>query len=197
MTHPLESMVLDVDVSHVPDIGGENLEIAGQVEVGETCDPGIPLQEHKINQNNTSRSVLHDHAYLADPVSYIIMAEKIVELAEENLKLKRELRKTKQNMCKTKTTITYLREELKKLKTFARGTTDTLGDPILMELQKNKERKCRGARYSDSMKNMAVVLQYCSTKAYRHMRKLFALPGLSTIRRWLGRISNCVQAHQN
>lgn len=182
-------MIVDADACEVPDIGGENLDIVGEVVIGETTsEPEIPLQERKFTQNNAINSIKHDHDYLADPARYILMAERIVELEEENLKLKQELRKTKQGMCKTKTVVTHLREELKKLKKITGCSSDTLNDPILVELQKNKERKCRGARYSDSMKNMAVVLQYCSTKAYRHMRKLFALPGLSTIRRWLGRI---------
>lgn len=38
------------------------------------------------------------------------------------------------------------------------------------------------------MKHLALVLHYCSVKAYKQMRQVFALPSISTLRMWLARI---------
>lgn len=169
-----------------------SMDVVGELEIDGTRDstPNIPLVTRRFRDDPSNAFQHLDHNYCFDPVKYVSMAERLVELEAENLKLKTELRKNKQQVCKKTTIIRKLRLELKNVKkkslTFP---TNPLQDPILCELQKNKNRKCRGARYSDAMKNMALVLQYCSTKAYRQMRQFIALPGLSTVRKWLARIN--------
>lgn len=177
-------------------VSGDFLTVGSEVVI-DSAQPStsqIPLSQRRVRAGPTPE--LRDHDYLFDPERYVFLVDRLLELEEENSKLKKDLRLNNKKLFKKNAmlsqknaTIFKLRQELKKMKekctTFA---TNPLQDPILAELQKNKSRKCRGARYSDSMKNMALVLQYCSTKAYRQMRQFLALPGLSTVRKWLGRI---------
>lgn len=63
--------------------------------------------------------------------------------------------------------------------------SDTVTDSVLIELQRNAARPLKGARYSKKMKTMALGLYYCSRRAYREMLKIFRLPSVSLIKKWL------------
>lgn len=52
----------------------------------------------------------------------------------------------------------------------------------------NSTKKPQGRRYSSSVKQFAVTLQYYSPQAYEYCRKIFSLPHPASIRNWLSNI---------
>lgn len=170
---------------------GDAMEVAAELEIESSCSPD--LRQKTVSTDKVYLAVTHavnnDHDYLHNPGRCIMVAEKMLDQEEEIIRLKKELRKKNQGMSKQKSIIRNLRNELKKLKSaFCQNKEDGLVDPVLLEIQANKLRKRGGARYSDNMKNLALVLQYCSKKAYKQMRQVFALPSISTLRNWLARV---------
>lgn len=177
-------------------VSGDAIDVGNEVVI-DSAEPSksqISLPQRRFRTGPSRKH--EDHDYLFNPENYVLLVDRFLELEEENSKLKKDLRMSNKKLSKRNATISQknatiskLRQELKQIKDkCATYPTNPLQDPILVELQRNRNRKCRGARYSDAMKNMALVLQYCSTKAYRQMRQFLALPGLSTVRKWLARI---------
>lgn len=185
----LGNIVLDNDsCTHT----GDFLEVAGEIEICSSGSTQLPeiVVSNVVNQRLSVPAITNDHDYLHDPIRCILVAEKMVDQQEEIMGLKKELRRKNQTISKQKTTIRNLRTELRKLKSaLSQGNENRLVDPVLIEIQANKMRKRGGARYSDDMKNLALILQYCSKKAYKQMRQFFALPSISTLRNWLGRVN--------
>lgn len=172
-------------------IAGHSQDDQSEVEEGSVLDSDT------VDVNVTNAPVMkrvtpaieHDHDYLNDPFRSIMIAEKMVEMEAREERLKRELRKKTKKMHKKDVRIKKLRSELARLKQqVKKQDEDQLVDPILLELQANKLRKSGGARYSDSMKHLALILHYCSVKAYKQMRQIFAFPSVSTLRKWLAQI---------
>ncbi|XP_062716001.1 uncharacterized protein LOC134291799 [Aedes albopictus] len=172
-------------------IAGHSQDDQSEVEEGSVLDSDT------VDVNVTNAPVMkrvtpaieHDHDYLNDPFRSIMIAEKMVEMEAREERLKRELRKKTKKMHKKDVRIKKLRTELARLKQqVKKQDEDQLVDPILLELQANKLRKSGGARYSDSMKHLALILHYCSVKAYKQMRQIFAFPSVSTLRKWLAQI---------
>lgn len=164
-------------------------EVAGEVEIDtyNANSPYIPLSNSSVPRKDDA-VVHHDHDYTYDSMRYIMLAEKMLEMEERETQMKQQLRRKSKTISKKQATIKCLRKQVNELKLLVHKETSAITDPILLELQANKLRKSRGARYSDCMKNLALVLHYCSTKAYKQMRQVFALPSISTIRKWLAKI---------
>ena len=55
---------------------------------------------------------------------------------------------------------------------------------------KMPKRKCRGYRYSEEVKKVALTVHFYSPKAYSYIRKIFSLPHQSSIRNWISSV-NC------
>lgn len=146
------------------------------------------LTARRKKSANNAQKVAHDHDYQVNPEHAAMMAEKILEQEAKIMELESKLRKKDNSLVKKKTIIKGLRNDIKTLKEACKEPKQQLTDPLLKEMQQNKNRKLKGARYSDNIKNMALVLHYCSPKAYRQMRKYFTLPSISTIKTWLARI---------
>ncbi|XP_065082061.1 uncharacterized protein LOC135704508 [Ochlerotatus camptorhynchus] len=164
--------------------------VAGEVEVGSISDENvIPYIPDTLNRTSINIGIENDHNYCANVENIIQCMERLVIVEEENRELKKKLRMKQKQTWALKANIRALQEESKKLKSDLLLRSSNLADPMLMELQKNKNRKTRGARFSDKMRNMSIILHYCSSKAYRQMRKIFTLPSVETIKRWLSRLN--------
>lgn len=167
-----------------------DIDFAGEVEVRSVSDdhviPCIPDTCKRVSNIGFE----NDHDYCGNIERIIMCMDRLVIVEEENRDLKKKLRMKQKETWALKAKIKVLLKEsnISNLKSNLFTQTAKLTDPILLELQKNKNRKTRGARYSDKMRNMAIILHYCSSKAYRQMRKFFTLPSIETIKRWLSRI---------
>lgn len=165
-------------------------DVAGEIQVSQSsvCNrEQIPLESYPIEEESNT-NIAHDHDYALEVNKLVGAMERLVLLEKENIELKKKIRRHQKNISKDKSMIRTLKAEMKDLKKLLADLTPRLIDPVLLELQQNKSRKLRGARFSDKMKNMAIVLHYCSNKAYRQMRKYFTLPAITTIKSWLKRL---------
>lgn len=192
---PSEQSELLAPISYVEDdsilYSAEEIEVAGEFELGSTSDDIIVPNTRKYTKKDTNKDtnhILHDHDYCMDMDRITKTMEQCVKLEEQNLDLRKKLKCKNKHVSKLKTRIRTLKTEVKKLKFSLVSQTSKLYDPILLELHRNKNRKLRGARYSNEVRNMSIILHYCSTKAYRQMRKYFTLPSVETIKRWLSKI---------
>ncbi|KAL9692256.1 hypothetical protein quinque_000018, partial [Culex quinquefasciatus] len=70
-----------------------------------------------------------------------------------------------------------------------RVSSDTNKSGFLDELVVNSKKPARGVRYSNTTKNVAIGLFYCSPNGYRELRKLLRLPSPSMIKKWLQRLA--------
>ena len=61
----------------------------------------------------------------------------------------------------------------------------------------NSRRKNKGRRYSDEDKTVALSIYYCSSKCYKLLRKLFCLPTIRSLRRWLQNLEVCPGLNEN
>lgn len=180
--------VTPMDVDDDREYCNDEIEVAGEIEV----DNRYANQEVLLNNQNPRKEPVrqspNDHDYELNIDRVINAMERLVIVEEENVELKKKLRQHQKNMSRHKIRIGKLEKEVLDLKSQLKEQSKRLADPLLLELQQNKNRKLRGARYSNEMKNMAIVLHYCSTKAYRQMRKFFTLPSVNTIQGWLSKL---------
>lgn len=166
----------------------EEIDVAGEVEIDSTSDTIIIPMNRNYQRVRAADHVSHDHDYCTNIERIVNTMERCVKLEEQNLELRNKLRIKSKHTSKLKAKIRTLKTEVKKLKFSLASQASTLYDPVLLELQRNKARKLRGARYSEEMRNMSIILHYCSAKAYRQMRRYFTLPSVETIKRWLSKI---------
>lgn len=159
--------------------------VAGEIVIDDDKETfNFPCKKRKLHVDTSA--VEHDHDYFFNWSEYMKMKQKINELQQENSKLKLDLRKKASLLIKKNNIIRRLRANYRQRPTTSQ--VSVLRDPLLVELQKNKDRKLKGARYTDKMRNMALVVNYCSPKAYRQMRTFFRLPSVSTMKKWLSKI---------
>lgn len=162
-----------------------DMDVACNIELGfAPIDDTVPLSNKKCKKSRP----LNDHDYFCSVDDITEMMKELVLKEDENITLKQKLKSKQKETSKLKMKIRSLKAEVKQLKSRLQACSTGLIDPVLLELQQNKTRKLRGARYSDKMKNMAIILHYCSGKAYKQMRKYFALPSINTIKKWLSRL---------
>lgn len=177
------SMDLDEDLLRTdPNLQSEDVGYC--VEIGASQDVNVPLSNTQ-RQNNSFET---DHDYCCKVDNITKMMDQLILKGKENVKLKNKLKTKQKEASKLKKKVRSLKEEVKTLKKQLVTCSSQLVDPVLLELEKNRRRKLRGSRFSDKIKNMAIILHYCSGKAYRQIRKYFSLPSVGTIKRWLSRL---------
>lgn len=166
----------------------DEIDVVGEIEIGEnSIGHSLPhILETSVTSSNTT--VKHDHDYYGEIDKITMCMERLVLVEEQNRDLKKKMRMNQKQMYVWKARARALTKERDELKAALRSQSSHLIHPMLSELQRNKNRKQRGARYSDKMRNMAIILHYCSSKAYRQMRRFFSLPSVGTINRWLSRL---------
>ncbi|XP_062702772.1 uncharacterized protein LOC134285627 [Aedes albopictus] len=176
----------EMDVCALEEVYDFDLDnVAGEIVVDDDKETfNFPCKKRKLHVDTSA--VEHDHDYFFNWSEYMKMKQKINDLQQENSKLKLDLRKKASLLIKKNNIIRRLRANYRQRPTTSQ--VSVLRDPLLVELQKNKDRKLKGARYTDKMRNMALVVNYCSPKAYRQMRTFFRLPSVSTMKKWLSKI---------
>lgn len=97
--------------------------------------------------------------------------------------LKQKVKNCQKTISRQKFQILQLKKENRKLK--ERNSVNIKTGEFMKSQQLLSSKLNKGRRYSSQDKSFALALYYCSTSAYKFMRKHLCLPTIRSLRRWL------------
>lgn len=149
-------------------------------------------QEHSTTPSSDASSQLPAHHSGAIPPDarlpkMTLTKYKIMQRSLRNAKILQS--KRKEIIKEQRLLIADLRKQQQKLAESSVSIDSVHGKQFIL----GQMRKCnvnkRARRYSGYDKNFALALHYCSPKCYRFLRKMFVLPTVRSLQRWLQNIN--------
>lgn len=171
----------DIDV-------GFHIEVSqpGGTGVNRKRVPEISFNDDEIPPKRQKFQLL-DHDYTMNAQQYyetIKQSEATILNLRSRLKSRtRKLKQKEKSARRWRKRALDLKKQLRKALKQNRREPSNIST-FISELIKN-DKRTKGARYSNKLKNIAFSLYYCSNKAYRQLRQYIRLPSVSLLKKWL------------
>ena len=150
----------------------------------------VPGQKNASLQTDLKQS---DMAALLKRIQFLEAKNKEhVERQKADKKMKQKLKNKVNYLLRKNAKLLMLISDMRKKELLSKQAALVLSDKfsdIDLDLIKGlvKDRK-KGQKYTKNMRDFSVTLFYYSPRAYKYVAKLFFLPHVSTIRKWLGKV---------
>lgn len=171
----------------------EDIPVSANVTVPDSQE----ADEIPLNNNGAPRKkkLSHtDHDYCLDKSTVTSLYRKLERLTKRLRKCSKKSREQSIRLRRARISAQTWRKRALGLRVALnrkadRVSSDTNKSGFLDELVVNSKKPARGVRYSNTTKNVAIGLFYCSPNGYRELRKLLRLPSPSMIKKWLQRLA--------
>lgn len=177
-------------------IPSSDIDYAMEIEINSTSNPNdIPLNNDGVYQNpKPNNAVLGEHDYAVTCSKYQVLLTMMQEYKSGLEKYRDLYRQEKKSRARKSRSVklwkhkySNLKMKLKKQEKMNKKI-ESQPTQFLAEQLENFKRKPKGVRYSAETKNIALGLQYCSTKSYKQFQQILKLPSISLLKKWISNV---------